>query len=175
MSFQDLTVNRSTIFEHVYIFQPSVNHDERGSIFTSYNKELYQPYLPGDVEFIHDKFAESKQNVLRGLHGDNKTWKLVSCLKGEIFQVVVDNRPDSRTYLKWESWVLNEKNKLQILIPPEFVNGYYVISQEAIFHYKLAYQGSYFDVKDQTVIKWNDTRLNISWPCTKPILQARDK
>ena len=175
MSFQNLIVTKSATFENVFVFQPSINYDERGSIFTSYNKELYQPYLPGDIEFIHDKFAESKHNVLRGLHGDNKTWKLVSCIKGEIFQVVVDNRPDSRTYLKWESWVLNEKNKLQILIPPNFVNGYYVMSLEAVFHYKLAYSGKYFDVNDQMVIKWNDARLKIDWPCTEPILQPRDK
>lgn len=175
MSFYNLTVKKSTIFEDIIIFQPSVHHDERGSIFTSYHRELYQSYLPDKFEFIHDKFAESKHNVLRGLHGDNKTWKLVSCIKGEIFQVVVDNRPDSSTYLKWESWILNEKNKLQILIPPNFVNGYYVMSQEAIFHYKLAYTGNYFDVKDQIVVKWNDKRLNINWPCTEPILQARDQ
>ena len=77
-----------------------------GNIYSSFNKELYEKYLPNDINFIHDKFAESKQNVLRGLHGDNKTWKLVSCVYGELFEVVVDMRKDSPTYRKWDSFKL---------------------------------------------------------------------
>ena len=171
----DLEVTKSKIFDDVLIFKPSVGIDSRGTIFTTYDKNIYDKYLPDDLSFIHDKFAESKNNVLRGLHGDTKTWKLVSCVCGEIFQVIADMCPDSTTYLKWDSWILNDKNKLQVLIPPNFVNGYYVISEDATFHYKLAYEGEYFDVKDQKVVKWNDTRLNIKWPCKYPVLQARDK
>lgn len=171
----DAKITRSKIFKEVFVFEPSVGKDERGTIFTTYDKNLYCKYLPEGLEFIHDKFAESRINVLRGLHGDIKTWKLITCLSGEIFQVVADMRPESTTYLKWESWILNDINKLQILVPPRFVNGYYVISDKALFHYKLAYTGEYFDVSKQTVIKWNDPRLNIKWPCDDPILSKRDK
>jgi len=175
MSYKDIETERSKIIPEVLTMTPSVNTDIRGTIFTTYNKESYQKIIPERLDFIHDKFAESKKNVLRGLHGDSKTWKLISCISGEIFQVVVDNRPNSKTYLKWDSWVLNDKNKLQILVPPGFLNGYYVKSKEAIFHYKLAYTGEYFDVNNQTVVKWNDPRIGINWPCTNPILQERDK
>ncbi|MCA9733113.1 MAG: dTDP-4-dehydrorhamnose 3,5-epimerase family protein [Leptospiraceae bacterium] len=172
----DLIVGRSKIFDDVFTFQPSVNYDRRGSIFTTYSKEHYQKYLPENIVFIHDKFAESKPNVLRGMHGDSKTWKLVTCIKGDIFQVIVDYRPDSPTYLKWESWHLNDQNKVQVLVPPSFLNGYYVIGEkEAIYHYKLAYAGEYIDAAAQVVLKWNDDRLKIDWPCTEPILQARDQ
>jgi dTDP-4-dehydrorhamnose 3,5-epimerase len=174
MSF-NANIYSSKIFPDVTIFEPSVGKDIRGTIFTTYDKKIYSKYLPDNLEFIHDKFAESRYNVLRGLHGDNKTWKLVSCLYGEIFQVIADIRPDSKTYLKWESWILNSDNKLQILIPPGFVNGYYVKSKKALFHYKLAYEGKYFDVEEQIVVKWNDPRLNIKWPYADPILSERDK
>lgn len=172
--FETVT-QRASILEEIVIFKPSVSYDSRGSIFTSYTKDEYLKYLPENVSFIHDKFAESKKNVLRGLHGDSKTWKLISCVYGEIFEVVVDMRPESENYLKWESFELTGDNKHQILVPPGFVNGYYVKSDFVVFHYKLAYEGEYFDVADQMVVKWNDERLNINWPCSDPILQARDK
>jgi dTDP-4-dehydrorhamnose 3,5-epimerase len=175
MSFKDVNVKHSKIFSDVLIFQPSVNFDNRGSIFTTFNKELYAAHLPDELEFMHDKFAESQHNVLRGLHGDNKTWKLVTCISGSIYQVVADMRPESPTYQKWDSWVINDDNKLQILVPPNFVNGYYVLSDKAVFHYKLAYAGDYIDAEEQKVVKWDDPKLSIDWPCTDPILQKRDQ
>ena len=75
--------------------------DKRGNIYTSYHKDSYKSYLPENLFFKHDKFSKSKKNVLRGLHGDVKTWKLISCVYGEIFQVVVDYRSESKNYLKW--------------------------------------------------------------------------
>jgi dTDP-4-dehydrorhamnose 3,5-epimerase len=175
MSFKDITIEQSKILSEVKIFIPSVNKDSRGTIFTTYNKELYNQFLPDGLEFIHDKFAESKKDVLRGLHGDTKTWKLITCIHGEIFEVVVDMRPDSPTYLKWDSFELNDKNKKQILVPPNFVNGYCVLNDFSIFHYKLAYEGEYIDAGDQMVVKWDDRRLGINWPVKNPILQPRDK
>ncbi len=175
MSLKDIEIENSKILKEIKIFTPSVNVDNRGTIFTTYSKESYDNYLPEGLEFIHDKFAESNKNVLRGLHGDNKTWKLITCIYGDIFEVVVDMRLDSSTYLKWDSFELNNKNKNQILVPPNFVNGYCVLSDFAVFHYKLAYEGEYFDVAQQMVVKWNDERLNINWPVKNPILQKRDE
>ena len=175
MNHIDLVVEESKILPEVKIFTPTVNEDNRGTIFTTFNKEVYNKFLPKGLEFIHDKFAESQKNVLRGLHGDNKTWKLITCIYGDIFEVVVDMRTDSPTYLKWDAFKLNAKNKKQILVPPKYVNGYCVLTDFAVFHYKLAYEGEYFDVGQQNVVKWNDERLKINWPCSNPILQARDK
>ena len=175
MSYKDFIVERSSIIPDVIIIKPSVFWDSRGNIYTSFNKDFYEEFLPVKLDFKHDKFALSKHNVLRGLHGDNKTWKLVSCVFGEIYEVVVDMRPDSPTYMKWDAFELKADEYKQVLIPPNFVNGYYVKSEEAVFHYKLAYDGNYIDAEEQMTYVWNDKKIGIDWPCKEPILQSRDK
>ena len=178
MSFDkssDLKLIKSNKIKDLYAFNVSVFNDLRGSIYTTYLKNKFESFLPKNIEFIHDKFSLSKKNVLRGLHGDIKTWKLVTCVYGEIQQVVVDCRPESETYLKWETFTINSSDQIVVLVPPNFANGYCALSEEVVYHYKLAYIGEYFDVKDQFVIKWNDSRLNIKWSVTNPILNMRDK
>ena len=175
MSYKDFIVERSSIIPDVMIIKPSVFWDSRGNIYTSFNEDFYDEFLPAKLDFKHDKFALSKHNVLRGLHGDNKTWKLVSCVFGEIYEVVVDMRPESSTYMKWDAFELKADDYKQVLIPPNFVNGYYVKSEEAVFHYKLAYDGNYIDAEEQMTFVWNDKQIGIDWPCTEPILQSRDK
>ena len=169
---------KSDIFEDVSIFFPTFSEDIRGRIWTTWNKELYP-----DLNFKHDKFSSSSKFVLRGLHGDDKTWKLISCVFGAFYLVYVDNRKDSDTFLRWEGLVLSDENHIQVLIPPNFANGHLVLSDRSVFHYKLAYEGDYNDVENQFVIKWNDPRLHIEWPVifeddilfTNPILYGRDK
>jgi dTDP-4-dehydrorhamnose 3,5-epimerase len=172
---KEMKIYRSDLLPDILVFEPEVFIDERGNIYSSYSNDLYRIYLPGNIDFIHDKFAESRYNVLRGLHGDNKTWKLVSCVWGELFEVVADIRPDSETFRKWDSFILSSEKYRQVLIPPGFVNGYYVMSPNAVFHYKLAYAGDYNDADKQQTIKWNDQELDIKWPCSNPILQQRDR
>ena len=175
MSYKDYEIEHSKIIPDIMIIKPSVFWDVRGNIYSSFNHDLYKEILPKTLDFKHDKFAESKNNVLRGMHGDNKTWKLISCVYGEIYEVVVDMRPESPTYLKWEAFELKSNNYTQILIPPNFINGYYVKSPKAVFHYKLAYEGDYIDAKEQMTFAWDDNRFGINWPCINPILQERDK
>ena len=143
--------------------------DKRGIYWTSWKKNRYK------LNFNHDKFSLSKKNVLRGLHGDKKSWKLISCVYGKIFFVIVNNMPKSEEYLKHMSKIISPNNRLQILIPPNFLTGHLIISEKAVLHYKFAYQGIYPDVRDQLSMKWNDPRLKISWPINKPILSKRDK
>ena len=148
----------------------SIFKDHRGYLWTSWqNKKI-------KIIFNHDKFSISKKNVLRGLHGDNKTWKLVSCVYGKVFFVVVNCNKKSKEYYKYSSFILEPKKNEQILIPPNFANGFLCLSKNCVFHYKLSYKGKYFDVEDQFVIKWNDPELNIRWPKTKRLIQSsRDK
>jgi len=175
MSYKDYKIESSKVLPDVLIVKPSMNWDLRGSIYSSYNADFYPEFLPKKLDFKHDKFAQSKYNVLRGLHGDNKTWKLVSCVWGELYEVVVDMRPDSPTFKKWDAFKLSSEEYSQVLIPPGFVNGYYVKTEHAVFHYKLAYDGDYIDAGEQMTYLWNDPELGIEWPCIEPILQARDK
>ena len=144
--------------------------DKRGLYWTSWKKSSFQ-----NINFKHDKFSLSNKNVLRGLHGDKKTWKLVSCPYGKFLLVVVNYEKNSKNFLKWKSWILSHDNGLQILIPPNHANGHLCLSNKCLFHYKLSYSGTYADVNEQFSLRWNDPKLNIKWGIKKPILSNRDK
>ena len=159
------------MIKDVEVFQPDRFEDFRGDIYTTWNNDDYPK-----LNWRLDKFAHSRKNVLRGLHGDEETWKHVSCVWGEIYLVVVDNRPHSVNYLKWDSFTITDRNHLSVLIPPGFVNGHICLSEECLFHYAQSYPSSYVDVERQDVLKWNDVRLDIDWPTgVKPILSERDR
>ena len=145
--------------------------------YCDYRGDLWTLWKSGDygLNFNHDKVSTSRKNVLRGIHGDYKSWKLVTCLYGKLYFVVVDNRVNSPTYRKWDWMILDDRAKKQVLLPPGVGNGFYVLSEESVFHYKWCYPGEYPDVDQQFTIKWDDEELNINWPTDSPILQFRDK
>ena len=155
----------------VEIIKPDVFTDYRGDLWTTWKKDEFKV----DLEFNHDKISTSRKHVLRGIHGDFKSWKLVTCLYGEIYFVILDNRKSSDTFGKWESMVLDDKNKKQVLLPPGVGNGFLVMSNHCVFGYKWSYNGNYPDVDDQFSIKWNDASVGIHWPIQNPILSERDK
>jgi dTDP-4-dehydrorhamnose 3,5-epimerase len=156
------------IFPEVKIYQPDSFEDYRGELYTLFKQEDL------DLLFNHDKVSTSRKHVLRGLHGDFKSWKHLSCLGGEILVVVVDNRLKSKNYLKWDSIIISAKNRKSILIPPMFANGHLVLSDNATLFYKWSYQGTYPDVQDQFTLKWDDPKIGIKWPISNPILSQRD-
>ena len=92
--------------------------------------------------------------------------------------VVLDVRGGNTTqnpqYGSWETYILSPSTQTQVLIPPGFANGHYVMEKNSIFYYKLAYDGEFVDVDKQKTIKWNSKKFNIEWPCTKPIISKRD-
>ena len=170
----EFSVVESAILPGVKIVTPSVFEESRGVIWTSYGNDSLGELLPKGLFFKHDKFSQSHANVLRGIHGDHKSWKLVSCVFGDIRQVVVDMRTSSEAYLKSESFDLGDQNRSMILIPPGMGNAFYVSSSLAVYHYKLAYEGEYIDADQQFTVPWNDPRLKINWPSNNPILSERD-
>ena len=156
--------------KEIKVFKSSIHKDKRGYLWTSWFENKNK------LKFKHDKFSISKKNTLRGLHSDVKTWKLVSCVFGKVFFVVVNNDQSSKSYLKKKTFILDHSKNIQILIPPKYANGFLCLSESCVFHYKLSYPGKYFDVANQHTLKWNDERLKIKWPTTKNlILSARDK
>ena len=155
----------------VRIITPEVFTDYRGDLWTTWKKDEFD----FDIEFNHDKVSTSRKNVLRGIHGDFKSWKLVTCLYGDIYFVMVDNRQSSDTYMRWHSTTLNDKNRRQVLLPPGVGNGFLVMSDYCVFSYKWSYEGEYPDVEDQFSLKWDDPKIRINWPIDNPILQLRDK
>lgn len=168
-------ITESKVIKGVWIIKPSVSKDKRGNIWTSFLKDEIEKLIPNSLHFKHDKFSESKKNVLRGIHGDEKSWKLVTCVFGAIQQVVVDCRKDSDTYTLYESFDINVENQISILIPPGLGNAYYVKSDNAVYHYKLAYDGEYIDAAEQFSYTWNYPKFNIKWDCKTPMLSERDR
>lgn len=182
--WNDFHFYHGTILNQVKVVQPSIYHESRGSISTTYHSDYYDRILPAadrneGLKFKHDRYSKSEEGVLRGLHYDDKTWKLVSCLHGKIYLVVLDlrggNITKNPTYGKWESFILSPETGTQVLVPPMFANGHYVMKNDSIFNYKMAYKGEFNDVDKQHTIKWNSKKFNIEWPCTNPIISKRDK
>lgn len=163
---------RKTKLDGVLSIIPATIHsDFRGTHVELYQKRLYQEAgIPH--EFIQDNISISRQNVLRGLHGDNLTWKLISCLFGQFFLAVVNWDKDSAQFGMSQTFVLSENNREQILVPPKFGNGHLVQSEWAIFAYK---QTTYYDRASQFSLMWNDPKIGIDWPIKDPILSDRDK
>jgi len=160
-----------TKLKGVLSVSPYVFRDRRGEFVETYNEKIYKE-KGINVKFIQDDISVSKKNVLRGIHGDNKTWKLISCLHGKLFFVVINCDKTSPNFGKWQSFIISDKNRKQILIPPKHGNGYFVLSEKAIFSYK---QSTYYDPKHQFSYMWNNPEFNIKWPVKNPILSERDK
>ena len=158
-----------TALEGVRLIQPDVYEDFRGTNFESYNDTKYRDEI--SYPFVVDSISTSRKHVLRGIHGDYRTTKLISCLYGTIFFVVIDWRPDSDTYGDYVTVTLSDCNKQQVLVPPGCGNAHLVMSDECVFSYKL---DQYYDRESQFTLKWNDDRFNIPWPIKNPILSERD-
>ncbi len=151
---------------------PDIFKDFRGQFIETYNKELYKKNGI-DINFVQDDISLSKKNVLRGIHGDSKTYKLLSCLYGKLYFVVVNCDENCKDFGKWQSFILSDEDRQQILVPPKYGAAFLVQSRKAIFNYK---QSAYYDPnKRQFSYKWNDPKFNIKWPIKNPILSKRDK
>ena len=173
MAFE-FTIKESDHVSGVFLMQSSSYADHRGEIWTSYESGMLSKKIVGKLTFSHDKFVWNNQNVLRGLHGDEHTYKLVSCPFGKVFQVAADCRRNSSTYGKYHAEEMSKENRTCMLIPPGVANGFCVLSNEALYHYKLAYPENYLDADEQFTVKYYDERFAIEWPVANAILSARD-
>jgi dTDP-4-dehydrorhamnose 3,5-epimerase len=160
-----------TKLDGVLLIKLDVFEDFRGQYVETFNEDLYKQHGI-DVKFKQDDISVSSQHVLRGVHGDGETWKLISCLLGSFYLVVVNNDNASPQYKKWQGFTLSDTNRQQILVPPKFGNGHVVLSEKAIFHYK---QNTYYNPKGQFTIIWNDPDYDIWWPIKNPIISRRDE
>jgi dTDP-4-dehydrorhamnose 3,5-epimerase len=165
-----------TNLPNVLLLKHECYEDHRGTYEELYNEEKFQKicdeYLGHRIDFREDNIAVSSQNVLRGLHGDDRTWKYVTCLVGKYFINVLNYDEKSEFFGKSQSFVLSEQNKHQLLIPPLHGHGYCVMSERAVFYYKQSciYQG----MAKQFTIRYDDPRFNLWWPIKNPILSYRD-
>ena len=156
----------------VKVYTPSIFDDHRGALWSSVTPELHKQ-LDVSYPFSHVKFVKNNKNVLRGIHGDYETWKLVTALNGIVQQVVVDNRPESKTYQQSLSWLLDSSAPQAILIPPGVGNALKSLT-DSLYMYSLAYPESYNDFDKQFTLQWDDPAFGIKWHGEAPILSLRD-
>jgi len=160
-----------TQLEGVLLIHLDIFEDHRGEYVETYNEETYRQQ--GITQhFIQDDISVSHYNVLRGIHGDAETWKLISCLYGRFYFVVVNCDRESPQFGKWQAFTLSDRNRQQVLVPPKHGNGHLVLSEKTIFHYK---QTTYYNPQGQFTYKWDDPSLKIWWPSKTPILSQRDE
>jgi len=156
----------------VLIVEPQVFGDERGFFMESWNGRRYEEAgLPG--RFVQDNLSYSAHGVLRGLHFQNPRpqGKLVSVLRGEVFDVAVDIRVGSPTFGEWTGTTLSAENKRQFYVPPDFAHGFVVTSEVALFFYKCT---DYYAPSSEGIVLWNDPGIGIEWPVERPTLSERD-
>lgn len=166
-----MDVSKTKLEGVLVIKPPTIFEDFRGTYVEIFNERLYAE-AGITVKFVQDDISASSRNVLRGIHGDSETWKLISCLYGKFYLIVVNWDKNSPQFGQWESFVLSDQNRLQVLAPPRFGNGHLVLSEQAIFHYK---QSAYYNRAGQFTILWNDPKLNLWWPIKNPIVSRRDE
>jgi len=163
-----------TEIEGVYVIQPKVFNDERGYFMEAWKQAEFNENI-GKVEFIQDNESKSSFGVLRGLHyqkGETSQSKLVRVIKGRVLDVAVDIRKSSPTFGKHVMVELSEENKRQFFIPRGFAHGFLVLSEEAIFTYKV---DNPYSPKTEAGIRWNDPDLAIEWPIDPAKVQTSEK
>lgn len=163
-----------TKIKNVFIIKPTFFNDNRGQFFETYNKKTF--FEAGlDFTFVQDNQSNSKKGVIRGLHFQkmHPQAKLAHVTRGEVFDVAVDLRKNSKTYGEWVGVFLSEHNRNMFLVPRGFAHGILVISDYAEYYYKC---DDYFYPEDQGGISWNDPTIDIKWPNVgEIILSEKDK
>lgn len=163
-----------TAIKDVYVIEPRVFKDERGYFFESWKQSDFEQNI-GKVNFIQDNESKSSYGVLRGLHyqkGEYSQAKLVHVIKGRVLDVAVDLRKSSPTFGKHVAVELSEDNKRQFFIPRGFAHGFLVLSQEAVFTYKV---DNVYSPQHEASILFNDPDLGIEWPVAASEILTSDK
>lgn len=164
-----------TEIEGVYVLEPRVFRDARGYFFESWRQADFDQHIGRHVEFIQDNESKSSYGVLRGLHyqkGEYSQAKLVRVIRGRVLDVAVDIRKSSPTFGKYVAVELSEDNKRQFFIPRGFAHGFLVLSDEAVFTYKV---DNVYAPQHEASIRWNDKDINIEWPISADDVLTSEK
>jgi dTDP-4-dehydrorhamnose 3,5-epimerase len=167
-----------TEIPEVILIKPKVFGDQRGFFMETYKKSDFEK-AGIETNFVQDNHSKSVKGVLRGLHYQKEPraqGKLVRCLRGKIFDVAVDIRPNSPTFGKWVGFELSEENKHMLWIPKGFAHGFLTLEENTEIFYKVS--GSEYSPEHDAGIIWNDEQIGINWPLNeieKLILSEKDK
>ena len=164
---------RALSIPDIILVEPEVFSDNRGYFFESFKaSDFKKANIPN--HFVQENFSFSKKNVIRGLHyqKDPKAQgKLVSVLNGGIWDVAVDIRRESPTFLKWVAAELNDRNHAMLFIPPGFAHGFIALTEDIHLLYKCTKE---YAPEADAGIRWNDPTIGILWPVSNPIVSAKD-
>ena len=179
MNFSNLKTSGGKILEGPILITPQIYSDERGFFYESWNKKIFNEFVGREINFVQDNHSCSKKGVLRGLHYQKKPkaqGKLVRCISGSIFDVIVDLRVASKNYKEYVGIQLSSQTKQILWVPEGFGHGFLSLSQNVEVQYKV---NEYWDKELERSIIWNDELINISWPLgndiAKPILNKKDE
>lgn len=163
-----------TALPGVLLIEPVVHGDERGFFVETFQAERYRDQAGLALDFVQDNHSRSRRGVLRGLHGQRQhpQGKLVRCARGAVFDVAVDVDPASATYGQHVGVELNDRNGLQLYVPPGYLHGFLVLSEVADFEYKCT---ALYDPSDEIGVRWDDPQLAIPWPLTEPQVSEKDQ
>jgi len=157
----------------VKLIKPRVFPDDRGFFLQTYHEKQYRE-AGIDVRFVQDNWSRSTKGVLRGLHYQlkNAQDKLVSVVRGEVFDVAVDIRQGSPTFGKWVGQILSDVNRYQMFVPKGFAHGFCVLSNEVDFLYKCS---DFYTPGDEYGVRWNDPDIGIKWPDGEFVVSEKDR
>ena len=156
--------HKNKLIEGPLLLKPNIFNDNRGYFYESWNKKSLEKLVFENLNFVQDNHSESKLGVLRGMHFQippKAQSKLVRCTQGEIFDVIVDLRINSKTFGEWYGVYLNENNKFQLWIPKGFAHGFLSLKNYSEVQYKT---NEYWDKSAERSLKWDDEEINIKWP-----------
>ena len=161
----------------IILCEPKIFNDDRGYFFESFKKEAFEKHLGKTIHFCQDNEAKSTKGVLRGLHYQLPPYaqsKLVRVIYGKVLDIAVDIRKDSITFGQHVAIELSGENKLQLFVPAGFAHGYVVLSDVAVFSYKV---DNYYSKDSERGIIYNDEELQIDWklPLKELIISEKDK
>jgi dTDP-4-dehydrorhamnose 3,5-epimerase len=149
-----------TKFSDAKLYVPDVYEDDRGFFKETFSRDKYSA-AGLDVDFVQDSVSWSTRNVVRGLHYDMRMIKFVQCLRGRVFDVIVDMREGSPTYRKWQGFMLTESNHHQLFVPAGFAHGFLALADDVIFTYK---QSAHYDPAHERAVNWRDPAIGVEWP-----------
>jgi dTDP-4-dehydrorhamnose 3,5-epimerase len=163
---------RDTTIAGARLFFPDVYQDDRGFFKEVYSTAKYRALGLND-EFVQDSVSKSAKNVIRGLHGDAEMSKLVTVLRGKIWDVIADVRKDSPTYGTWEGFELSEDNHVQLYIPKGCAHGFIALTDDVVFSYK---HSALHNAQREFAYRWNSPSLAIAWPLVgEPRISPKDQ
>lgn len=168
-------VVKETKLKGCFIIQPQIFKDERGYFLESFNQRTFHKITGLDVDWVQDNESQSSKGVLRGLHfqvGEYAQAKLVRVIKGKVLDIVVDLRPESKTFKQNFSIELSEENKTQLFIPKGFAHGFLVLEDDTIFSYKC---DAFYNKDQEAGIIYNDNELKIDWKLNQDELIISEK